>query len=529
MGIKKAIKALEDENKADDSVSTETKNTDEGASKKGYDAVKNPTGTSEALRVPEADKGNTLFTGLSNLKETFNKYSNKIVSEQAIKLGYVFPFLRVLNLSKGDYTICKDVKLSTDLDIDYVVKYKNIPFIDIFVSINRADSYVEEIYKNMSSVKGLLGIVTNGFSYDFYAISSDSALGKIRFFTFNLNNFDSNDVKTLQKIYYDPILQMSGILYSAEVQYIKKGFNRYLSKGIDRFVAVYLSKFFKESEKEGTVTRLTNPLEYYKNLICNSNISVNIYTSLNLAYPDAVSKENEILSAVPETLKENTELKEWGTADSSIPFTTKVVATRDEPRIYVSSNESDFYKDLRRNVKVEVIIGGSPKHKFTEADLTYLVKYDKYRLMVLNLEDCTCDLTGLKLIAFRIGTNVYDCRTWTQIFACLVDYLHNIGYTSKDVVTQCLKVERDGKPVYSFTGKPYRKEGVCKSKRYKALYYEKNQSTSNAMSLFLSTLEAVNIDLSEVYLILGYQGKGVKAADVSKFVEDGKLICLEKE
>lgn len=527
MGIKKAIKALADENEVNSSVSTETKNTNEKVSKKSTAS----TGTSDALRVPEADKENTLSTGLSNLKETFNKYSNKIVSEQAIKLGYVFPFLRVLNLSKGDYTICKDVKLSTDLDIDYVVKYKNIPFIDIFVSINRADSYVEEIYKKMSSAKGLLGIITNGFSYDFYAISSDSALGKIRFFTFNLNNFDNSDIKTLQKIYYDPILQMSGLLYSAEVQYIKKGFNRYLSKSIDRFVAVYLSKFFKESEekKEGTITRLANPLEYYKNLICNSSISVNVYTSLNLAYPDVVSKENEILSAVPETLNENTELKEWDTADSSIPFTTKVIATRDKPRIYVSSNESDFYKDLRRNVKVEVIIGGSPKHKFTEADLTYLVKYDKYRLMILNLEDCKCDLTGLKLIAFRIGTNVYDCRTWTQIFACLVDYLHSIGYTSKDVVTQCLRVEKDGKPVYSFTSKPYRKEGACKSKKYKTLYYEKNLNTSNAMSLFLSTLEAVNIDLSEVYLILGYQGKGVKAADVSKFVEDGKLICLEKE
>ena len=526
MGIKKAIKALEDENEVNSSVSTETKNTEKKVSKKSTAS----TGTSDALRVPEADKENTLSTGLSNLKETFNKYSNKIVSEQAIKLGYVFPFLRVLNLSKGDYTICKDVKLPTDLDIDYVVKYKNIPFIDIFVSINRADSYVEEIYKKMSSAKGLLGIITNGFSYDFYAISSDSALGKIRFFTFNLNDFDSNDIKTLQKIYYDPILQMSGLLYSAEVQFIKKCFNRYLSKGIDRFVAVYLSKFFKESEeKEGTITRLSNPLEYYKNLICNSSISVNVYTSLSLAYPDVVSKENEILSAVPETLNENTELKEWGTADSSIPFTTKVIATRDEPKIYVSLNESDFYKDLRRNVKVEVIIGGSPKHKFTEADLTYLVKYDKYRLMILNLEDCTCDLTGLKLIAFRIGTNVYDCRTWTQIFACLVDYLHSIGYTSKDIVTQCLSIMKEGKPVYSFTSKPYRKEGICKSKKYKNLYYEKNFNTENAVSLFLNTLEAVNVDPSEVYLVLGYQGKGVKAADVSKFVEDGKLICLEKE
>lgn len=88
---------------------------------------------------------------------------------------------------------------------------------------------------------------------------------------------------------------------------------------------------------------------------------------------------------------------------------------------------------------------------------------------------------------------------------------------------------KEGKPVYSFTSKPYRKEGICKSKKYKNLYYEKNFNTENAVSLFLNTLEAVNVDPSEVYLVLGYQGKGVKAADVSKFVEDGKLICLEKE
>ena len=97
MGIKKAIKALEDENEVNNSVSTETKNANERASKKSTAS----TGTSGALRVPEADKENTLSTGLSNLKETFNKYSNKIVSEQAIKLGYVFPFLRVLNYLQG--------------------------------------------------------------------------------------------------------------------------------------------------------------------------------------------------------------------------------------------------------------------------------------------------------------------------------------------------------------------------------------------------------------------------------------------
>lgn len=521
MGIKKAMQAYSDSKKVSDSISSACKNNS---------ATLSSENGSSFVRVSSEIKDDALLAGLTNLKETFNKYSSKIVSEQAIKLGYVFPFLRVLNLSKGDYTICKDVKLHTGLDIDYVVKYKSIPFIDIFVSINRADSFVEEIYRGMSSTKGMLGIVTNGFSYDFYALSSDAALGKTRFFTFSLNNFDSRDIKTLQKIYYDPILQMSGVLYSAEVSYIKRSFNRYLNKSLDKFASFFLSKYFKESsDTTDVVTRNNNPLEYYKNLICNSEVSVNVYTSLNLAYPDVVSKENEILSAVPDSLKESTELKEWGTADSSIPFTTKIVATRDEPKIYISANESDFYKDLRRNVKVEVIIGGSPKHKFTESDLTYLIKYDKYRLMVLNLEDCTCDLTGLKLIAFRIGTQVYDCRTWTQIFACLVDYLHGIGYTSKDVVTQCLKVERDGKPVYSFTSKPYRKEGICKSKRYKALYYEKNQSTTNAISLFLSTLESVNVSLSDVYLILGYQGKGIKTADVSKFVEDGKLICLEKE
>lgn len=82
---------MADENESNSSVSTETKNTEEKVSKKSTAS----TGTSNALRVPEADKGNTLSTGLSNLKETFNKYSNKIVSEQAIKLGYVFPFLGV--------------------------------------------------------------------------------------------------------------------------------------------------------------------------------------------------------------------------------------------------------------------------------------------------------------------------------------------------------------------------------------------------------------------------------------------------
>lgn len=57
MGIKKVIKALEDENEVNSSVSTETKNTNERDSKKSTAS----TGTSDALRVPEADKDNTLY------------------------------------------------------------------------------------------------------------------------------------------------------------------------------------------------------------------------------------------------------------------------------------------------------------------------------------------------------------------------------------------------------------------------------------------------------------------------------------
>ncbi|MEO0821665.1 MAG: type I restriction endonuclease [Pseudomonadota bacterium] len=234
-------------------------------------------------------------------------------TEEATKNSAVMPFIRALGFDVFDLQqvvpeFVADVGTRKGEKVDYALKIEDkiVMLVEAKpISMDLGSAQYNQLYRYFSVTSARIGILTNGCQYWFFSdIDEQNRMDKRPFFKFDLESFDDEDVKELEKFHresfsIEKILATASTLKytSAAANYIKSQ----LEDPGDELVRIIGRQIYDGNLTKATVDQLRSPIR----LAFQQIIRERIQERLDRAF--SPSSENEV-QAVPPSVLEPSEI-----------------------------------------------------------------------------------------------------------------------------------------------------------------------------------------------------------------------------
>ena len=144
---------------------------------------------------------------LAELADKYERYKNKIFTEEATKQVLVLPFIEVLGYDTRNPCevipeFIADMGIKKGEKVDYAIIRDDTPILLIEVkqcSEVLNNNNISQLFRYYSATKAKIAVLTNGHEYRFFSdIDQNNLMDNEPFFIFRVNRFDHDDVGILE-------------------------------------------------------------------------------------------------------------------------------------------------------------------------------------------------------------------------------------------------------------------------------------------------------------------------------------------
>ncbi|MCE0733504.1 type I restriction enzyme HsdR N-terminal domain-containing protein [Halomonas sp. G15] len=206
---------------------------------------------------------------LSGIARRGQDQVDHITNEEATKTALVMPFIGALGYDPFDPRevvpeFTADVGTKKGEKVDYAIRTNDTLSILVEckpVGADLANVQYNQLYRYFACTDAKFAILTNGFEYRFYSdLDSENKLDTRPFFTFNLTDFNDQDISELQK-FTKPNFDVEAILSTANrlkyTNLAKRAIDQVLREVPEEFVKFILGKVYEGRQTRQVIEEFT--------------------------------------------------------------------------------------------------------------------------------------------------------------------------------------------------------------------------------------------------------------------------------